>query len=318
MRKNTNSVTITGRIFEHDLGLKTVQNQQSSNFGKVFINGTLNIAVDDEGLNVIPVFFPYVTETTSTGKTNVTFGVLEKIIDEDRTWSKVGKDQAMIVKVDTSIGVNDFYGRDNQLVSAQRAEGGFVSEVKSMPADNSGKLNDFTVDMVITKAIRVEPDPERNIDEEYMTIRGAAFNFRNDLLPIELTLRNPKGMDYLESAEISSKSPLYTKVWGRVNCTTVKTKVVEESAWGDAKVTYSEKKRREWLLTGLKGVPYDFGEEGVLTVEEFAKAQQNRELYLADVKRKADEYQMSKASQTTAPISFAAAAQTIPAGKFNF
>lgn len=318
MRKNTNSVTITGRIFEHDLALKAVQNRQSSNFGKEFINGTLNIAVDDEGLNVIPVFFPYVTETTSTGKTNITFGVLEKIIDEDRTWSKVGKDQAMIVKVDTSIGVNDFYGRDNQLVSAQRAEGGFVSEVESMPADNSGKLNDFTVDMVITKAIRVEPDPERNIDDEYMIIKGAAFNFRNDLLPVEFVLRNPNGMDYFENAGISSKSPLYTKVWGRVNCTTVKTKVVEESAWGDAKVTYSEKKRREWLLTGLKGVPYEFGEEGVLTVEELVKAQQDREVHLADVKKRSEEYQMSKAAKATSPASFAAAAQTIPAGQFNF
>lgn len=318
MRKNTNSVTITGRIFEHDLGLKTVQNQQSSNFGKVFINGTLNIAVDDEGLNVIPVFFPYVTETTSTGKTNVTFGVLEKIIDEDRTWSKVGKDQAMIVKVDTSIGVNDFYGRDNQLVSAQRAEGGFVSEVQSMPADNSGKLNDFTVDMVITKAIRVEPDPERNIDEEYMIIKGAAFNFRNDLLPVEFVLRNPNGMDYFENAGISNRTPMYTKVWGRVNCTTVKVKTVEESAWSEAKVTYSERKKREWLLTGMKGVPYEFGEEGVLTVEELTKAQQDREVHLADVKKRSEEYQMSKAAKATSPASFAAAAQTIPAGQFNF
>ena len=318
MRKNINSVTITGRIFEHDLALKTVQNLQSENFGKEFINGTLHLAVDDEGLNVIPVSYTYVTATTKSGNTNATFYVLKKIIDEDRTWSKVGKDQAMIVKADTSIGVNDFYGRDNNLISAQRAEGGFVSEVSSMPEDSSGKLNDFTVDMVITKVTRIEPDPEKNIDEEYMTIRGAAFNFRNDLLPIELTLRNPKGMDYFESAEISSKSPLYTKVWGRVNCTTVKTKVVEESAWGNAKVTYSEKKRREWLLTGLKCVPYEFGEEGVLTVEELVKAQQDREIHLADVKKRSDEYQMSKAAKATSPASFAAAAQTIPAGQFNF
>ena len=68
----------------------------------------------------------------------------------------------------------------------------------------------------------------------------------------------------------------------------------------------------------MKGVPYEFGEEGVLTVEELTKAQQNREVHLADVKKRSEEYQMSKAAKATSPASFAAAAQTIPAGQFNF
>lgn len=316
MRKNINTVTITGRIFEHDLAIKTVQNQSSANFGKEFINGTIHIAVDDEGLNVIPVSYTYVTATTKAGKENATYNVLKKIIDSDKTWIKVGKDEAMIIKAEPALALNDFYGRDGNLVSAKRAEGGFVTEVSAMPPADSGKLNDFTVDMVITGVRRIEADPEKNINEDYAIVKGAAFNFRNDLLPIELTLRDPQGIDFLEGMDISSKQPFYTKVWGKINCTTIKTQQVEESAWGAPKVTYTEKKSREWLLTGLKGAGYEFGEENVLTVDELIKAQQDREVHLADVKKRADEYAMQKASSTSAPKN--GFGTTIPAGQFNF
>lgn len=316
MRKNINTVTITGRIFEHDLAIKTVQNQSSANFGKEFINGTIHIAVDDEGLNVIPVSYTYVTATTKAGKDNATYNVLKKIIDSDATWVKVGKDDAMIIKAEPALALNDFYGRDGNLVSAKRAEGGFVTEVSAIPPADSGKLNDFTVDMVITGVRRIEADPEKNINEDYAIVKGAAFNFRNDLLPIELTLRDPQGIDFLEGMDISSKQPFYTKVWGKINCTTIKTQQVEESAWGAPKVTYTEKKSREWLLTGLKGAGYEFGEEDVLTVDELIKAQQDREVHLADVKKRADEYAAQKATTTVAPKS--GFGTTIPAGQFNF
>lgn len=316
MRKSINTVTITGRIFEHDLAIKTVQNQSSANFGKEFINGTIHIAVDDEGLNVIPVSYTYVTATTKAGKENATYNVLKKIIDSDKTWVKVGKDEAMIIKAEPALALNDFYGRDGNLVSAKRAEGGFVTEVSAMPPADSGKLNDFTIDMVITGVRRVEADPEKNINEDYAIVKGAAFNFRNDLLPIELTLRDPQGIDFLEGMDISSKQPFYTKVWGKINCTTIKTQQVEESAWGAPKVTYTERKSREWLLTGLKGAGYEFGEENVLTVDELIKAQQDREVHLADVKKRADEYAMQKASSTSAPKN--GFGTTIPAGQFNF
>lgn len=318
MRKNINSVTVTGRIFEHKLELKTVQNQKSANYGKEFIGGKLDLAIDDEGLNVIPVFYTYVTATTKAGKPNKTFEVLKKIIDKNQTWVDVGKENAMIVKVSSAINLLDFYNRDNELVTSQRVEGGFVEEVSVMPTEDSGKLHDFTADMVITKTVRVEIDPEKNINEEFMRIRGVVFDFRNAILPIELILRNPKGMDYLENANINSKNPMYTKVWGKIDCATVVKKIVEESAWDEPKVSYVEEKKKEWRLTGLKGVPYEFGEEGILTMDELIKAQQDREVYLADVKKKAEEYQMSLASKSTAPASFVMNSTAVRPGDFNF
>ena len=47
MKQMINQEHIEGRIYQHDLAVKTVQNQQSANFGKEFIAGTLDIATDE-------------------------------------------------------------------------------------------------------------------------------------------------------------------------------------------------------------------------------------------------------------------------------
>ena len=59
MRKNLNSEHIEGRLYQHSLEVKTVKNQQSANFGKPFIGGKIEIATDEQGLNVVPVEFTY-------------------------------------------------------------------------------------------------------------------------------------------------------------------------------------------------------------------------------------------------------------------
>ena len=64
MRKTLNKEHIEGRIYEHNLAVKKVQNKESSNYGKDFIGGTLDIATDDGCLNIVTVTFTYVTELT--------------------------------------------------------------------------------------------------------------------------------------------------------------------------------------------------------------------------------------------------------------
>ena len=48
-----NQVHLEGRIFSHDLTIKTVQNKDSNNFGKEFIAGNIEIAVDDSIVDYI-------------------------------------------------------------------------------------------------------------------------------------------------------------------------------------------------------------------------------------------------------------------------
>lgn len=321
MRKAINTEHIEGRIYQHDLTVKTVQNQQSPNFGKEFIAGNLEVAVDEEGLNVLQVHFTYVTETTKSGGKNSTFTALKKIIDEGKAWITDGKDAATKVKIDTALALNDFYAQDDSLVSVKTNEGGFVTIVTELCNEN--ERNTFSTDMLITAITGVEADEEKNIDEPYVSVRGFIFNFRNDILPVEFVVRNAAGMKYFMNLEVSQAEPIYTKVWGKINCTTTMVEKTEESAFGEAAVKTYEKKSKEWTITGTAKVPYDFDDDNILTRDEVTKACQDREVMLADKKKQRDEWQAQKVSAQSNAFANGAmnAPEPAPAAKkggFNF
>ena len=287
MRKAQNTERVEGYIYQHDLSVKQVQNQASSNFGKDFISGNLEVATDEEGLNVIKVHFTYVTETNKSGNKNATYTVLKKIIDENKTWTAVGKENALKVRVDTALALNDFYNNNDELVSAKTNEGGFVTIINQLAEE---KLrNTFSADMVITNVSHIEKDEEKNIEEDYVSVRGAIFNFRNDLLPVDFKVKNAEGMKYFEGLGATNSNPIYTKVWGKIISTTITRTSEVESAFGEAAVRTYSNSNKEWVITGTAKVPYDFGDENILTAEELTKAAQNREVYLAEVKKRAED-----------------------------
>lgn len=320
MKKMINSERIEGRIYQHNLVVKTVQNQSSANFGKEFISGNIEVAVDENGLNVIPVHFTYVTETNNSGNKNATFTNLKRIIDGGKTWITDGKDEALKVRIDTALALNDFYTQDDRLVSTKTNEGGFVTIISELGKED--ERNTFSTDIVITSVIRVEKDEEKNIDADYVTVKGAVFNFRNDLLPVEFMVKQEDGMTYFEDLNASPAEPVFTKVWGRINCGSIANEVKEETAFGEEAVRTYQRKIREWVITGTAKVPYDFGDESIVTKDELTKAMQDRELMLADVKKRRDEYNASKgttsttaASSSSAPAPSSASAKS---GTFNF
>ena len=163
MRKNVNTEHIEGRVYQHELVLKE-SGPQSKNPGTIYIAGTLDVAVDEEGLNIIPVHFTYVTEIYKSGKTNATFGELRKIIEGGKTWIADGKDEATKIKIDASIALNDFYNQEDVFVSTKVNEGSFVTIVNELCPEN--ERNTFSTDMVITGVSRVEADKERHIDAD--------------------------------------------------------------------------------------------------------------------------------------------------------
>lgn len=316
MRKNENTEHIEGRVYDHELTVKTVQNQQSPNYGKQFIAGKLAVAVDEEGINVIETHYTYVTETTKAGGKNKTFGVLKKIIDEGKTWITVGKDEAFKVKIDTALDLNDFYSNsDDQLVSVKTNEGGFVDFVSELKPE--AERNAFKVDMLITNVTHIDADESKGILEPYALVRGAIFNFRNAILPMDFVIKNEAGMQYFEDLDASPANPVYTKVWGKINSITTKVPKHEESAFGEAAVSFVERKVKEWVITGTAKVPYDFGDEAVMTVDEVTKALQDREVYLAEKKRQNDEYKAQKAAASAAPVAPASAFPTGAAPVIN-
>ena len=309
-----NRETIEGRLYQHNLELKTVQNKDSANFGKDFISGTIDIATDEEGLNVISIHFTYVTEMTKGGKKNVTYTVLKNIIDGGKAWITDGKDAALKLRVNTALALNDFYTNEGELVSAKRNEGGFVNVIKDLAPEP--ERNRFAMDIVITSVNLVEKDDERNMSgEDFLRIRGAIFNFRNDLMPVEFVCRNPNAISYFEKLDVSAASPVFTEVRGAIVSNNIKQSIEEESAFGTVSVKTVTRNVKEWVIDWARPTEYDFGAEDTLTADELKTAMQNREVYLAEVKKRHDDF---IANRNNASVTPAAATSNVTVGDFNF
>lgn len=295
MKNMINKAHVEGVIYEHNLELK-VSGPNSKNPNTEFITGTLSVATDNAQLNVIPVHFTYVTARTSKGAANATFDTLAKIIDGTiGTIMKDGKERAGKVKIDTAIGLNEFYTDRNgteTLVSAKRYEGGFVHVVDVIEEDEKDR-NWFECDMLITGVTRTEGDEEKQIPEK-VTIKGAIFDFRKALLPVEFSALNANAMDYFEGLGASSREPVFTKLKGRQLSETVVKTIVEESAFGDASVREVKNTRRDYVITWAAQEPYTWDDESTMTVNELNAAITTRETYLATVKQRQDEYKASK------------------------
>jgi hypothetical protein len=302
MKKCINTTHIEGMLYEHKLELKE-SGPNSKNPGTKFISGTIDIATDDAGINIVPVHFTYVTEKTAKGSTNATFTTLMNIIDKKfGTVMANGKDNAAKLRIDSALGLNEFYSDRNgqeELVSVKRNEGGFVHVADSLAEDENTR-NTFTCDMLITNVIEKEADEERDLPAKAI-IKGAIFDFRGSLLPVEFSAINPKAISYFMSLDASNKNPTFTKVWGRQVSETIVRKITEESAFGEDSVREVKSSRKDFVITGASREPYAWDDESTITANELAEAIANRETYLATMKQRQNEYKASQGAATAAP-----------------
>lgn len=295
-----NDTHIEGILYEHDLQLKE-SGPNSKNPGTPFIMGTISIATDEAKENIVPVHFTYVTATYGSGKPNANWTVLNDIISGKIASFMDAGDAASKIRVDSAIGLNDFYTDRNgqeELVSAKRNEGGFIHTTGPWREDEKDRST-FDCDMVITGVKRIDADEEKGISE-HIVIKGCVFDFRKAILPVEFIATNPMAMDYFEGLGASSKEPVFTRVKGRQVSAVIKRQITEESAFGEASVREVTSTRKEWVVTWAQANPYDWDDENSITAAELTKAMEDRETYLATVKQRADEYKASKAQGASA------------------
>lgn len=316
-KKMINRTHIEGYVYDHKLELK-VSGPQSKNPGTEFINGSLSVATDDALMNVVQVHFTYVTAVTAKGKVNDTFNILESIINGTTgTVMRDGVENAGKVRIDSAIGLNDFYPQNsNDLVSQQRNEGGFVHKVQEL-ADEKTRST-FDVDMVITNVRRVEADDERSTPEKVI-VKGCVFNFRNELLPVEFSVYESyapaAALDYFENIGASANTPVFTHVQGVQVSRTIVRKIEEQSAFGEAIIKESRTSQRDFVINWAAPETYEWDTEGFLLASELSEMMANREVYLANLKKRTEEYRATQGS------AFNAKPQTTNApakGAYNF
>ena len=303
MKKTMENVThIEGILYEHNLESK-VSGPNSKTPGTPFISGTISIATDDALTNIVQVHFTYVTPTTSKGSANATYTLLQNIIDGlVGTYMKDGADKAAKLRVDSAIGLNEFYSDRNgksELVSTKRNEGGFVHLTNTLAEDEKVR-NTFKCDMVITGVTHIDGDEEKKLPEKVI-VKGAIFDFRKALLPVEFSATNPGAMAYYEGLGASNSEPVFTKVWGRQVSETIVREIREESAFGEDNVREVQTTRKDFVITGGAKDPYPWDDEELLTAKELTDAMTQRQTYLATIKQRQDEYKAAKNASIAAP-----------------
>lgn len=317
MRKTINQSHIEGVLYQHSLSLKTT-GEKSKNPGVQFINGNIDIATNDDLTNIVTVHFSYVTPTYArSGSANATFTALQNIINGVTcNVMEHGIDRAAKLRIDSQVGLNEFFSNRNgadELVSQKRNEGGFVHVVQTIAATEA--LRDtFKTDMIITGCRRVEADESRGTEEK-MFVKGYIFDFRNALLPVEYVMYAPEGMAHFENFEASEKSPVFVCVNGhQISKTTTTIRESESSGWGEVFAQEVTTSQREFVITGV-GEPYEWDDESSITAQEYKEALQNREIVIAEIKQRQEEYQLSRAQNTA---TFANNAPAGGANGFNF
>ena len=297
-----NETHIEGILYDQKLEKKTT-GENSKHPGTEFISGTVSIATDDKLENVIQIHYTYITAVTSKGNADARFTTLEKIMTENQSVLNVGKEKAIKVRCDSTIDVNEWYREltDEKPASVVRNEGGFIHIVNAINEDEKLR-NTFKADMVITRVRDVEGNPERNIPES-VHVNGCVFNFRKEIRPVEFVVKNKGGMDYFRGLEPTPKTPVFTCVWGRQLSQTIVTRTVTESAFGEDEVRERNSSVREFVITGCNRETYEWDDEATITAAELSKAMSDRELYLASIKKRQEEYQASRSGSSAAAVS---------------
>ena len=304
MKKMINKVHIEGWVYDHKLTSK-VAGEKAKNPGVTFINGTVDIATDDNCLNIVTIHYSYVTPVTKQNKPNATFNALNSILTDNKTVVKVGKENAVKVRADTSIGLNEFYsdrsGKE-ELVSAKRNEGGFIHIITDALSEKDTDRNNWEADTVVTKVREIEADPERNLPAK-VVISGYMFDFKNALLPVDVVAYKESAQNYFLGLEASEANPTFIKLKGQQVSQVIIRTVTEESAFGDEPDVKEFKNTvREFVVTGALP-PYEWDSEESITAQEMKEALASREITKAEIKQRQDEYNASRS--TKAPASAA-------------
>lgn len=301
MRKTVNTVRVEGWLYDHSLKEK-VTGANSKNPNTTYLSGNVDIATDNAGLNVVTIHYTYVTPFTKSNKENPTYKTLATILAENRSVVTVGKENAMKLRADTSIGLNEFYSDKNNsgekvLVSAKRNEGGFLHVVTDALNEDEDKRSTWEADTIITKVRELEADVERNIPEKVI-LTGYIFDFRQALLPVDFVVYKQKARDYFMGLDASPNSPTFMKLKGQEISQVTVRKIYEDSAFDDEPDVKEFKNTiREFVVTKAN-VPYAWDDEESITIAEMKEALANRAIREAEIKKNQEEWENSRTNTT--------------------
>ena len=315
-----NAVEVQGYIFnfgndERRQLKERISGPNSAHPGTEYIQGELNVATDDEASNVVTIWFQYVPKVwpAKNGKPereNPTYAELARLIDTAKTFESDGV-AATKVRVSGNLDVNDFYTREGELASPKRIRGSFVHVLNGPISPNPAT---FDIECILSNAITKEVDG----GEDYLTLKGYTFDFRNAILPFDVNVRIPAAITYFENQDISNANPLVTNIKGNIVSAIVKQEEEVESAFGDPVVNVTTRSVRTWDVTWAAKEPMEWDDESSITKVELKKVLQEREDMLAAEKKRQNEWKASQGSSFSAATPKAKAQSTVEEDEDDF
>lgn len=297
-----NNIEVQGYIFnfgndERRQLKECISGPNAAHPGTEYIRGELNVATDDEASNVVTIWFQYVPKVwpAKNGKPereNQTYTELARLINTAKTFESDGM-AATKIRVDGNLDVNDFYTREGELASPKRIRGSFVHVLNGPISPNPAT---FDIECILSQAINKEVDG----GDDYLTLKGYTFDFRNSILPFDVNVRIPAAITYFENQEISNSNPLVTNIKGNIVSAIVNKEVEVESAFGEPVIEVSTRTVRTWDVTWAAKEPMEWDDESTITKAELKKALQEREDMLAAEKKRQDEWKASQGSSFSA------------------
>ena len=286
IEKVTNECIISGKLY--GFGRFGLNKDQEGT-----IKGSVIVATDVDCLNTVEVSFLPQKEKYKNGKDNNNYKVLDKIIKEQKTVENVGENSAFKVRVTGSLTTNTYYTKvedDFILVEDFQVKGNFIH------IDDKAKFDcGFNIDCLI-QSIETELNTE-GIETERRTINVKVFDdYRKFFFPLTFKIDMPEGIAYMETEYLPGES--YATLSGEiVNKSIEAPQQSTGMGFGESAQVNKPRTVREIMITGAKS-PMEF----ILTEDEIAEVQKNRENFLAENKNRAIE--KSKKTNTTTNTGF--------------
>lgn len=301
MKKMINRINIEGILYEENLKMSEKQ----------YVNGKLSILTSEpkgEITNVceMKVIAGHKYGNKSDAKVNPNFAIFKSLMESENSNSylTVGE-EAIGVQISGSIGTNYFtpqgveIKREN-VISPMVNNASFITIIdKSLIKEPKAE---FETDIVITHIIpemTKETEDNPSIETGNYLVKGYIFDYKNHAIEVTYIAKasedgSMSAADYFSSLE--GELPIFTKVWGNINCFITKESKVEPSAFGKPKEVSFTSTKKEYEITGALSSPYEDG----LTEEEFKSALQSREQDIAI----ALDNQKNRGNNTSTPNTF--------------
>ncbi|MBX0320326.1 hypothetical protein [Shouchella clausii] len=269
--------------------VKEVRLQEREIKGKNAITGEIEIEVTETEVHPVN-FFAY--EKTKEGEDNGIFSSLKTVMEEYKTITTHGKEEADAVRVDNGrLEVNDYVDKTGQVRTFPRLSSNFINRVKK--DDSFEPKAEFTTEIFIQKISR-EKDKEGETNR--VDLDGVIPVYGGKVVPFSFKV--PEDIaDYLEDNYEKNQT---MEIWGKI--VNFKETVSEKTSagFGQDKIVTKDITKREYLVTGGTDA-YDEDSKNAYDKELIKAALAERDLMLEN---KVEEAKKKKSAKGGAKVGF--------------